>query len=108
MNNLNQNENRPSVAVLGGAKISTKLELINSLSEKMDYVILGGGIANTCLAAQGFEVGSSLFEKDMLKQALELANKEGVILPKKVVVAGVLSENQSQQNSRDMFFLLCI
>jgi len=88
LNNLNQNENRPSVAVLGGAKISTKLELINSLSEKMDYVILGGGIANTCLAAQGFEVGSSLFEKDMLKQALELANKEGVILPKKVVVAG--------------------
>jgi len=88
LNNLNQNENRPSVAVLGGAKISTKLELINSLSEKMDYVILGGGIANTCLAAQGFEVGSSLFEKDMLKQALELANKEGVILPKKVIVAG--------------------
>ena len=88
LNNLNQNENRPSVAVLGGAKISTKLELINSLSEKMDYVILGGGIANTCLAAQGFEVGSSLFEKDMLKQALELASKEGVLLPTKVVVAG--------------------
>ena len=88
LNNLNQNENRPSVAVLGGAKISTKLELINSLSEKMDYVILGGGIANTCLAAQGFEVGLSLFEKDMLKQALELASKEGVLLPTKVVVAG--------------------
>ena len=87
LNNLNQNENRPSVAVLGGAKISTKLELINSLSEKMDYVILGGGIANTCLAAQGFEVGLSLFEKDMLKQALELASKEGVLLPTKVVVA---------------------
>ena len=87
LSNLNQNENSPSVAILGGAKISTKLELINSLSEKMDYVILGGGIANTCLAAQGFEVGSSLIEKDMIKQALELANKEGVILPKKVVVA---------------------
>ena len=57
---LNQNESRPSVAVLGGAKISTKLDLINSLSDKMDYIILGGGIANTCLAAQGFEVGSSL------------------------------------------------
>ena len=58
----------------------------------MDYVILGGGIANTCLAAQGFEVGSSLCEKDMLKQALELANKEGVILPKKVVVASSSEE----------------
>jgi phosphoglycerate kinase len=89
---LNHNANRPSVAVLGGAKISTKLDLINSLSDKMDYVILGGGIANTCLAAQGFEVGSSLCEKDMLKQALELANKKGVILPKKVVVAGSLEE----------------
>ena len=84
---LNHNANRPSVAVLGGAKISTKLDLINSLSDKMDYVILGGGIANTCLAAQGFDVGSSLCEKDMLKQALELSKKKGVILPKKVVVA---------------------
>ena len=84
---LNHNANRPSVAVLGGAKISTKLDLINSLSDKMDYVILGGGIANTCLAAQGFDVGSSLYEKGMLRQALELANKKGVILPKKVVVA---------------------
>ena len=92
LNKLNQNENRPSVAVLGGAKISTKLDLINSLSDKMDYVILGGGIANTCLAAQGFEVGSSMCEKDMLKQALELANKEGVILPKKVVVASSSEE----------------
>jgi phosphoglycerate kinase len=92
LNKLNTNENRPSVAVLGGAKISTKLDLINSLSDKMDYVILGGGIANTCLAAQGFEVGSSMCEKDMLKQAWELANKEGVILPKKVVVASSSEE----------------
>lgn len=92
LNRLNQNENRPSVAVLGGAKISTKLDLINSLSDKMDFLILGGGIANTCLAAKGFDVGSSLCEKDMLKQALELANKEGVILPKKVVVAGSVEE----------------
>lgn len=89
---LNQIENRPSIAVLGGAKISTKLDLINSLTDKMDYVILGGGIANTCLAAKGFEIGSSLCEKDMLKQALELANKEGVILPKKVIVAGSMEE----------------
>ena len=58
----------------------------------MDYVILGGGIANTCLAAKGFEIGSSLCEKNMLKEALELANKKGVILPKKVVVAGSIEE----------------
>jgi len=92
LDKLSQIENRPSVAVLGGAKISTKLDLINSLTDKMDYVILGGGIANTCLAAKGFEIGSSLCEKNMLKEALELANKKGVILPKKVVVAGSIEE----------------
>ncbi len=70
-----------SLAVLGGAKISTKLDLINSLCEKMDNVILGGGIANTCLLAQGFPVGNSLVEESMLKEALELAERENVIVP---------------------------
>lgn len=106
---LNQNENRPSVAILGGAKISTKLDLINSLSDKMDFVILGGGIANTCLAAKGFNVGSSLYEKDMLEQALELANKDGVILPDKVVVARSMEDKGSvvginSIDSRDSIF----
>jgi len=87
LSKINQDERRPSVAVLGGSKISTKLNLINSLSDKMDFVILGGGIANTCLAAKGVDVGSSLFEEDMLEEALELANKDNVILPNKVVVS---------------------
>ena len=87
LSKLNNNESRPSVAVLGGAKISTKLNLINSLADKMDFVVLGGGIANTCLAAKGIEIGSSLCERDMLEEALELANKENVILPNKVVVS---------------------
>jgi phosphoglycerate kinase len=87
LSKLNNNESRPAVAVLGGAKISTKLNLINSLADKMDFVILGGGVANTCLAAKGIEIGSSLCERDMLKEALELANKENVILPNKVVVS---------------------
>ena len=67
------------MAVLGGAKISTKLDLINSLCDKMDTVILGGGIANTCLLAQGFSVGDSLVEERMLKEALELSKKSNVI-----------------------------
>lgn len=87
LSKINRNERRPSVAVLGGSKISTKLNLINSLSDKMDFVILGGGIANTCLAAKGVNVGSSLLEEDMLEEALELANKDNVILPNKVVVS---------------------
>ena len=76
-----------SLAVLGGAKISTKLDLINSLCDKMDNVILGGGIANTCLLAQGFSVGSSLVEESMLKEALEISKKSNVIIPRMVVTA---------------------
>jgi len=76
-----------SLAVLGGAKISTKLNLINSLCDKMDTVILGGGIANTCLLAQGFSVGRSLVEDSMLKEALELSKKSNVIVPRTVVTA---------------------
>lgn len=84
-----------SLAVLGGAKISTKLDLINSLSDKMDTVILGGGIANTCLLAQGFSVGDSLVEESMLKEALELSKKSNVIIPRMVVTA----KNQQKEGS---------
>ena len=84
-----------SLAVLGGAKISTKLDLINSLCDKMDTVILGGGIANTCLLAQGFSVGDSLVEESMLKEALELSNKSNVIIPRIVVTA----KNQQKEGS---------
>ena len=84
-----------SLAVLGGAKISTKLDLINSLCDKMDTVILGGGIANTCLLAQGFPVGDSLVEESMLKEALELSKKSNVIIPRIVVTA----KNQQKEGS---------
>ena len=94
LNKLNQESSQPSVAVLGGAKISTKLDLINSLANKMDYIILGGGIANTCFASKGFEIGLSLYEESMLDQALTLANKPNVILPSHVVV----SENKSSRS----------
>ena len=63
------NPARPLVAVVGGAKISTKLELIGNLSRKVDTLIIGGGMANTFLAAQGVEVGTSLCETGMLDTA---------------------------------------
>ena len=78
---------KSSIAVLGGAKISTKLSLIDSLSKTVDKVILGGGIANTCLAAKGYEVGKSLIEDSMLEEAKELVANPKIIIPESVVVS---------------------
>jgi phosphoglycerate kinase len=82
---------RPLIAIVGGAKVSSKLEVLQSLAAKVDELILGGGIANTVLAASGLAVGRSLMEKDMLGFARELlAGKFGralIPLPTDVVVA---------------------
>ncbi|WP_424968930.1 phosphoglycerate kinase [Dinoroseobacter sp. S76] len=83
---------RPVVAVVGGAKVSTKLELLGNLVEKVDDLVIGGGMANTFLAAQGIDVGASLAEHDMADTAREiLAKAEGagctIHLPKDIVVA---------------------
>ena len=80
-------DNNKSIAILGGAKISTKLGLIDSLSQSMDAVVLGGGIANTCLAAKGFNIGKSLIEPSMLKEAEQLLKNPKVIIPEMVVVS---------------------
>ena len=63
---------RPVGAIVGGAKVSTKLELLGNLSKKVDYIIIGGGMANTFLAAQGKHVGKSLCEHDLLDTAREM------------------------------------
>jgi len=80
-------DNNKSIAILGGAKISTKLGLIDSLSQSMDAVVLGGGIANTCIAAKGFNIGKSLIEPSMLKEAEQLLKNPKVIIPEMVVVS---------------------
>jgi phosphoglycerate kinase len=82
----------PVVAIVGGAKISTKLVLIGSLSQKVDSLVIGGGMANTFLAATGIDVGKSLCEHDLLdtaRDALESAAARGcrVVLPTDAVVA---------------------
>ncbi|HMN51404.1 MAG TPA: phosphoglycerate kinase [Xanthobacteraceae bacterium] len=84
---------RPVMAVAGGAKISTKLELLGNLLAKVDKLAIGGAMANTFLAAQGKPVGKSLFEKDLLDTARAImekakANDCEIILPSDVVVAG--------------------
>ena len=81
------NAEKPIVIVLGGAKISTKLSLINALLDKVDHLILGGGIANTCIAAQGLEIGKSLIESSLVSEVKSLINEDNVILPSRVLVA---------------------
>jgi len=80
-------DSKNSIAILGGAKISTKIGLIDSLSDSMDKVILGGGLANTCLVAQGFDVGTSLFEESSLIYAKELIKNPKIIVPQTVIVS---------------------
>lgn len=69
------NPDRPVAAIVGGAKISTKLDVLNNLVSKVDILILGGGMANTFLYAAGMEMGKSLYEKDMKDQVFEILDK---------------------------------
>ncbi|MDH3644429.1 MAG: phosphoglycerate kinase [Gammaproteobacteria bacterium] len=77
---------RPLTAIVGGAKVSTKLEVLDTLSEKADRIIVGGGIANTFIAAAGYEVGESLFEADLVDAAARIAARVDVPLPEDVMV----------------------
>ena len=86
---------RPVAALVGGAKVSTKLALLGNLVERVELLIVGGGMANTFLLAQGLEVGKSLCERDMAATArdiLDRAEEAGcdVMLPSDVVTAGAL------------------
>ncbi|MFT7311842.1 MAG: phosphoglycerate kinase [Paracoccaceae bacterium] len=89
---------RPVAAVVGGAKVSTKLDLLGNLVSRVDHLIIGGGMANTFLAAQGIDVGKSLAEHDMTATALEIMEKANVagcqiLLPVDVVVAREFKAN---------------
>lgn len=84
---------RPLVAIVGGSKVSTKLEVLNSLSDKCDQLIVGGGIANTFLAAAGKPVGKSLCEPDLIPTAKALMEKCSIPLPVDVVVAKEFAES---------------
>lgn len=69
LNNALESPQKPVIAIVGGSKISTKLSVLNNLVKKVDYLFLGGGMANTFLAAKGIEVGKSLCERDMIDEA---------------------------------------
>ena len=90
--------NTPVAAVVGGAKISTKINIIENLITKMDHLIIGGAMANTFLVAEGFDVGKSLFEKDAVNIAKSILNKSKqlnceIILPIDVVVSKSFEAN---------------
>jgi len=96
------NPARPVVAVVGGAKVSTKLDLLGNLVERVDTLVIGGGMANTFLAAMGLDVGKSLCEHDMAATAREIMMKADaagcrVLLPADVVVARDFAEGAASE-----------
>lgn len=91
-----ENPNRSYAVILGGAKVSDKLGVIENLITKADYMIIGGAMAFTFLKAEGYETGKSLVEDDFISNCKELLKKypNKIILPKDVVVAKEIGENQ--------------
>lgn len=104
LTNIMKKPKHPVVAIVGGSKVSTKLELLESMVNKVDSLIIGGGIANTFIAAEGYTVGKSLYEPDLIDEAERLTlaakqRKSEIIVPTDVVVAEKLSE-ESESSPR--------
>ncbi len=102
LGNALENPKKPLVAVIGGAKVSTKLDLLGNLTRKVDKLVIGGGMANTFLFAQGIEVGKSLCERDLAGTArdiVETAKGNGceIVLPIDAVVAREFKANAPHQ-----------
>lgn len=96
LSNVLNSPQSPRMAILGGAKVADKLGIIENLLEKMDVILIGGGMANTFIQAQGKNVGRSLLEKDLLTEALRLIEKAEqkkvkLLLPTDVVIAEEIS-----------------
>ena len=92
----------PVAAVIGGAKISTKIDLLKNLVKKVDILVIGGGMANTFLKAKGVNIGKSLCEQDKISTALEILdiaanNQCEIILPEDAVIAPILETNAHHQ-----------
>jgi phosphoglycerate kinase len=91
-----ENPERPFTAIIGGAKVKDKINVIDNLLEKVDYLIVGGGLAYTFMKANGYEIGKSLLEEDkieMAKEFMEKAEKKGVqfVTPEDIVIADEFS-----------------
>lgn len=102
---------RPMMAIVGGSKVSTKLTVLEELATKVDQLIVGGGIANTFLAAAGYNVGKSLCEHDLIDQAKKLMSETHIPLPVDVVVGTYFGDDApatvktlDEVNDDDMIF----
>jgi len=95
---LNESKN-PYIAIIGGSKVSTKLELIKNINTKADHIIVGGGIANTFIKAAGHEVGISLFEESMVHIAKDLLKDSKIILPETVVTSKTFEGDDIQEKN---------
>jgi phosphoglycerate kinase len=92
----------PFVALLGGAKVSDKVALIENIISKVDYILIGGGMAATFLKSEGYEVGQSLLEADRIQTAADLIkktkdNRVNLVLPSDVVITNEVSEKGASQ-----------
>ena len=102
LNNALETPQKPVLAIVGGSKISTKLSVLNNMVKKVDYLVLGGAMANTFLLANGNEVGTSMCEKDMIDEAQKILqtakeNNCEIILPKDCVVVSKLEEGTAHE-----------
>lgn len=102
---------RPMVAIVGGSKVSSKLAVLKKLADRVDQLIVGGGIANTFLAAKGLPIGSSLFEHNLIAEAKEIMLKTEILLPTDVIVGREFCESTiatiksvNEISSKDMIF----
>lgn len=98
MANMLEDPKRPFVSIMGGAKVSDKIGVIENLLEKIDTLLIGGGMAYTFLKAQGYEIGRSLLEEDKIDLSLELMEKAkqkgvNIVLPMDVVIAKEIDAN---------------
>lgn len=98
LSKVTKNSEKPVVAIVGGSKVSTKLDVLEYLVDKVDYLILGGGIANTFLKASGYNIGTSLFESELVATAKQIMDKAkrvtcNILLPLDVVLAKQISDD---------------
>tara|TARA_B100000963_G_scaffold96177_1_gene82929 strand:+ start:13112 stop:14266 length:1155 start_codon:yes stop_codon:yes gene_type:complete len=104
----------PYVAIIGGAKVSSKLALIKHINSVADHIIVGGGIANTFLKASGLDIGKSLYEESMIKIAKNILDGGKIILPDTVVTSetfegkNIKKVKTNKVNNKDMILDLCI
>ena len=96
------NPKKPLIGIIGGSKISSKINVIDSLTSYVDKLIIGGALANTCYMAMGKNIGKSLFEEDYLDVAEKLVGNEKIVLPKNVIVLDTSNDSVSEKHIDDI------